>query len=200
MYLTLSSFIFSFLSFSILVLFVFKSRTSSSKPHKNLPPSPPTLPLIGNLHQLGSSPHRALQAMAQTYGQLMLLRLGCLHVLVASSADAAQEIMKTHDSIFANRPKVNIPDRLSYGSRDITFSQYGEYWRQAKAIAISHLLSNKRVQSYQQVRKEEATLLIRKIQETQEPMVNLSELLISLTNNVICRLALGRTVITNDFI
>ncbi|KAJ9536155.1 hypothetical protein OSB04_un000668 [Centaurea solstitialis] len=192
MYLTLSFVLVSSLFFSVLILFLFKSCMCSSQPYKNLPPSPPRLPLLGNLHQLGSSPHRSLQAMAQTYGQLMLLRLGCVHVLVASSADAAREIMKTHDLIFSNRPKLSIPAKLSYGSSDITFSQYGEYWRQAKAIAISHLLSNKRVQSYQQIRKEETSLLIRKIQETHESVVNLSELLISLTNNVICRLALGR--------
>ena len=121
MYLTLQVVLISSLFFPIMVLFLFKSRPSSSKPHKNLPPSPPRLPILGNLHQLGSSPHRALQAMAKTYGQLMLLGLGSLHVLVASSADAAREIMKTHDLVFSNRPKLSIPSRISYGSSDITF-------------------------------------------------------------------------------
>ncbi|KVF59396.1 cytochrome P450 [Cynara cardunculus var. scolymus] len=180
-------------SFSILIVFLLKSLSSSSQPHKNLPPSPPRLPLIGNLHQLGSTPHRALHAMAQSYGQLMLLHLGTVPVLVASSADVARELMKTHDLIFSNRPKTNIINRLTYGSKDIAFSQYGEYWRQAKSIAVLHILTNKRVQSYRQVRNDETSLLIAKIQETHEPVVNLSELLISLTNNIICRVALGRT-------
>ncbi|KAI3673566.1 hypothetical protein L6452_39689 [Arctium lappa] len=193
MFLIFSFFLISSLSFSILILFLFKSRSSSSKSHKNLPPSPPRLPLIGNMHQLGSSPHRALQAMAQSYGQLMLLHLGTVPVLVASSADVAQEILKTHDLIFSNRPKTNINNKLTYGLKDIAFSQYGEYWRQVKSIAVLHILTNKRVQSYRQVRKEEASLLIEKIQETHESMVNLTELLISLTNNVTCRVALGRT-------
>ncbi|KAI3673565.1 hypothetical protein L6452_39688 [Arctium lappa] len=188
-----SFFLISSLSFSIVILFLLKSRSSSSKPHKNLPPSPPRLPLIGNMHQLGSSPHRALHAMAQNYGQLMLLHLGTVQVLVASSADVAREIMKTHDLIFSNRPKINISDKLTYGSKDIAFSQYGEYWRQARSIAVLHILTNKRVQSYRQVRKDETSLLIEKIQETHESIVNLSELLISLTNNVTCRVALGRT-------
>ncbi|KAJ9562461.1 hypothetical protein OSB04_007621 [Centaurea solstitialis] len=183
----------SSLSFSILIIYLFKPNLSSPKPCKNLPPSPPRLPIIGNMHQLGSSPHRALQAMAQSYGQLMLLHLGTIPVLIASSADVAREIMKTHDLIFSNRPKLSISDKLTYGSKDIAFSQYGEYWRQAKSIAVLHVLTNKRVQSYRQVRKDETSLLIKKIQESHESVVNLSELIMSLTNNVICRVALGRT-------
>ncbi|PWA84083.1 cytochrome P450 [Artemisia annua] len=177
----------------ILALLLLKSLYFSSKSYKNLPPSPPKLPLIGNLHQLGSSPHRALHALAQTYGPLMLLRLGTVPVLVASSVDAARDIMKTHDLIFSNRPKLNIPNILCYGSKDIAFAQYGEYWRQVKSIAVLHLLTNKRVLSYRHVREDEMALMIKKIRETHESEVNLSEFLISFTNNLVCRVALGRT-------
>ncbi|KAJ0895930.1 putative cytochrome P450 [Helianthus annuus] len=177
----------------ILAILIPKSYFSSSKSVKNLPPSPPKLPLIGNLHQLGSSPHRALQAMAQTYGPLMLIQLGTVPVLVASSVDAAKEIMKTHDLIFSNRPHLNIPDRVFYACKDIAFSKYGEYWRQVKSIAVLHLLSNKRVQSYQHVRYDEMTLMMGKIRSANGSPFNLSELLITLTNNVVCRVALGRT-------
>ncbi|KAI7756359.1 hypothetical protein M8C21_031739 [Ambrosia artemisiifolia] len=183
--------IFASLPF-ILALFVLKSYVSPSNSHKDLPPSPPKLPIIGNLHQLGSSPHRALHAMAQTYGPLMLIRLGSVPVLVASSVEAALEIMKPHDLVFSNRPKLSIPSRILYSSKDIAFSPYGEYWRQIKSIAVLHLLSNKRVQSYRHVREEEMALVIDKIQKADGSVVNLSELLISLTNNVICRVALGR--------
>ncbi|KAK1413059.1 hypothetical protein QVD17_34783 [Tagetes erecta] len=177
----------------ILSILLLKSCFSSSNAHKNLPPSPPKLPLIGNLHQLGSSPHRALQAMAQTYGPLMLIHLGTVPILVASSVNTAKEIMKTHDITFASRPHLNIPSRLFYTCKDIAFSQYGEYWRQVKSIAILHLLSNKRVQSYQQVRVDEMERMMNVIETSNGSVINLSELLITLTNNVVCRVALGRT-------
>ncbi|KAI3760782.1 hypothetical protein L1987_51181 [Smallanthus sonchifolius] len=197
------SFTFQILLFStlpfILALLLLKSWFSSSTSHKNLPPSPPKLPLIGNLHQLGSSPHRALQAMAQTYGPLMLIQLGTVPVLVASSVNAAKEIMKTHDLIFASRPHSNIPNRIFYACKDIAFSQYGEYWRQVKSIAVLHLLSNKRVQSYQHVRDDEMSLMMDKILRADGLVVNLSELLISLTNNVVCRVALGRRYEGREF-
>ncbi|KAJ0578378.1 putative cytochrome P450 [Helianthus annuus] len=177
----------------LLAILLLKLYFSSSKSHINLPPSPPKLPLIGNLHQLGSGTHRVLQSMAQTYGPLMLLHFGTVPVVVASSVDAARDIMKTHDIIFSNRPFLNIANRLFYNSKDIAFSKYGEYWRQVKSISVLHLLSNKRVKSYRQVREDEVAHMIKKIQGANESVVNLSELLISLTNNVISRVALGRT-------
>ncbi|MFS7913015.1 putative psoralen synthase [Helianthus anomalus] len=143
-------FFFPYLS-CILALLLLNTFFSSSKSRNNLPPSPPKLQLIGNLHQLGSFPHRALQAMAQSYGPLMMIHLGTVPILVASSVDAAKEIMKTHDLIFSNRPQKNIPNKLFYACKDIAFSKYGEYWRQVKSIAVLHLLSNKRVYSYQHV-------------------------------------------------
>ncbi|KAM0834009.1 hypothetical protein ACQ4PT_063897 [Festuca glaucescens] len=50
---------------------------------RSAPPSPPALPVIGNLHQLGSGHlHRRLHALAQSYGPLFLLRLGSAPTLV----------------------------------------------------------------------------------------------------------------------
>ncbi|KAM0007001.1 putative cytochrome P450 [Helianthus debilis subsp. tardiflorus] len=182
----------------ILLLTIFsKWYFSSSKTLKNPPPSPSKLPVIGNLHQLGSSPHRSLRALADKHGPLMLLHFGSVPVVVASSAHASHEIMKTHDLTFANRAKSSVPSILSYNARDIAFSDYGEYWRQIKSIAVLQLLSPKRVQSFRRMREEETDLLVERIREissssSSSPVVNLSELLISLTNGVICRAALGR--------
>ncbi|KAJ0760135.1 putative cytochrome P450 [Helianthus annuus] len=190
----------SLLPLLILLLAIFsKWYFSSSKTLKNPPPSPSKLPVIGNLHQLGSSPHRSLRALADKHGPLMLLHFGSVPVVVASSAHASHEIMKTHDLTFANRAKSSVPSILSYNARDIAFSDYGEYWRQIKSIAVLQLLSPKRVQSFRRMREEETDLLVERIREissssssSSSPVVNLSELLISLTNGVICRAALGR--------
>ncbi|CAH1441484.1 unnamed protein product [Lactuca virosa] len=160
--------------------------------NKNLPPSPPRLPIIGNLHQLGLNPHRSLEALSKKHGPLMLIHLGNVPMLVASSPEAAKEILKTHDLKFASRPKLRIPDILLYGSNDITFSPYGEYWRQLKSIAVVHLLNNTRVQSFEQVREKEVALMIDKIKNSCGSLVDLNELFFWLTNNIVCMASLGR--------
>nr|GEX07270.1 cytochrome P450 71A2-like [Tanacetum cinerariifolium] len=129
---------------------------------ENLPPSPSKLSVIENLHQLGLSPHRSLYALAKKHGPLMLLHFGRVPVVCA---------------------------------RDIAFLDYGEYWRQIKSIVVLQLLSHKRVQSFDRMREEEIDLIIKKIKQiscSSFPVVDLSMLLMSLTNGVICRSALGR--------
>ncbi|KAL0356309.1 UNVERIFIED_CONTAM: cytochrome [Sesamum radiatum] len=182
-------------SFLLFIIFLHKPRsTAASPPRKRLPPSPRKLPIIGNLHQLGVYPHRSFQALSRRYGQLMLLHLGQVPVLVASSADAACEIMRNQDLIFSNRPRLSIPDRLTYGSRDVAFAPYGEYWRQARSICVLQLLSNKMVQSFRRVREEETSNMIDKIRQlgSSSSVVDLSDVLVTTTNDVFCRVALGR--------
>ncbi|XP_023733572.1 cytochrome P450 Tp4149 [Lactuca sativa] len=182
--------------FSFIVLIIFLSVkwiSTRLKTKKNLPPSPPKLPIIGNLHQLGLSPHRSLRALSRKHGPLMSMHFGSVPVLVASSPEAAKEIMKTHDLKFCNRPKLRIVDIVVYGSNDITFSPYGEYWRQVKSIAVVHLLNTTRVQSFRQTREEEVGLMIDMIEKSSGSVVDLSELLFRLVNNIVCKAALGRT-------
>ncbi|KAF8028992.1 hypothetical protein BT93_E1615 [Corymbia citriodora subsp. variegata] len=155
-----------------------------------LPPSPPKLPIIGNLHQLGNYPHRSLQALSRRYGPLMMLHFGSAPVLVVSSADCARDIMKTHDLIFSDRPRSTLSERLLYHRKDVSLAPYGEYWRQMRSICVLQLLSNKRVQSLRTVREEEISLLMDKIE--QHRSVDLSDVFASLTNDIICRVALGR--------
>ena len=95
----------------------------------------------------------------------MLFHFGKVPVLIASSAEAALEIMKTHDQIFSNRPQLSIPVQLFYNNRDVPFAPYGEYWRQIRSVCVLHLVSSKRVQSYRGVREEETSLMVDKIRK-----------------------------------
>nr|QWK52361.1 cytochrome P450 71A26-2 [Isatis tinctoria] len=158
----------------------------------NTPSSPPRLPLIGNLHQLGHHPHRSLCFLSHRYGPVMLLHFGSVPVLVVSSAEAARDVLNTHDRVFASRPRSKIFEKLLYNGRDVALAPYGEYWRQMKSVCVLHLLSNKMVRSFRDVREEEISLMMEKIRKSSPLRVNLSELLTTLTNDVICRVALGR--------
>lgn len=62
-----------------------------------------------------------------------------------------------------------------------------------KSLSVLHLLSNKRVQSFRAVREEETFLVIEKIKQScSSAYLNLSEVFSNLTNDVVCRVALGR--------
>ncbi|XP_065860594.1 cytochrome P450 71A1-like [Euphorbia lathyris] len=183
---------FIFSVFLLLLPLVFLIKFTKKK--KQTLPSPPKLPLIGNLHQIGILPHRSLHALSSKYGPLMLLHFDQAPTLVVSSVKLAQEILKNHDVTFAGRPRTRAMDSIFYGCTDIAFSPYGEYWRQVKKIAVLELLSQKRVQSYQSVREELVTDMLEKVRvsSAKGATVDLSDMFHSLSNNMICRTALGR--------
>ncbi|KAF7838247.1 cytochrome P450 71A1-like [Senna tora] len=192
----------SLLCFLIFASFLFKLinakriTKSPSKPKINLPPSPPKLPIIGNLHQLGPLPHVTLRTLSKKYGPILYLELGHSPTVVVSSPELASEVMKTHDVAFANRPKLTAPKILLYGCTDVGFGSYGELWREKKKICGNELLNQKRVQSFRDIRDEEVGALLRKIRDLSSGggaggCVNLSELLIGTTNDIVSRCVLG---------
>uniref|UniRef100_A0A7N2MLX3 Cytochrome P450 n=1 Tax=Quercus lobata TaxID=97700 RepID=A0A7N2MLX3_QUELO len=178
----------------LLVSFVYIFKLfRSDKP--NFPPPPPKLPIIGNLHQLGTLPHRSLHALSKKYGPIMFLDLGCAPIVVVSAADMAKEIMKTNDTIFSNRPKTMAANFLFYGSTDVVaFSQYGEYWRQAKKICVHELLSLERVQSFHYIKEEEVVATIKMIRDSclKGASINLSEIIIATLKNIVTRCVFGQ--------
>ncbi|XP_059306175.1 cytochrome P450 71A3-like [Lycium ferocissimum] len=180
----------------VFIFFLHKWFSTTSNTQKKLPPSPRKLPITGNLHQLGSHPHRSLHKLSEKHGPVTLLHLGSKPVLVASSVEASRDIMKTHDLVWSNMPKSSIADGLIYGSKDVTFSPYGEYWRQIRSVIVLHLLSNKRVQSYRHVREEETSNMIDKIRkgcDSSNSVIDLRYFLSCMTNNIISRVAIRRT-------
>ncbi|KAF2291809.1 hypothetical protein GH714_035691 [Hevea brasiliensis] len=178
-----------------LLFFILKKKIQDHiRQRKHLPPGPPRLPIIGNLHQLGVLPHQSLWNFSKKYGPVMLLQLGRVPVLIVSSADAAKEVLKTHDINTCSRPLLAGTGKLSYNYLDVAFTPYGDYWREMRKICVLELFSAKRVQSFQFVREEEIDLLIDSIYKSSSSAtaVDLSEKTLSLTANITCRVAFGK--------
>ncbi|KAG6523461.1 cytochrome P450 71A1-like isoform X2 [Zingiber officinale] len=176
-------------------LFQYLWHSSAKKPKLVQPPSPSRLPLIGNLHQLGSLPHRSLRAMSTRHGPLMLLRLGQVPALVVSSADMASEVMKHQDHVFASRPSLTVPNMFTRNGRDVAFAPYGDHWRQAKKVSLLHLLSAKMVRSFRHVREEEVASMVEDIAgacaSAPGRAIDMTRVLNTLAKHVIGRVTLG---------
>ncbi|KAI7734146.1 hypothetical protein M8C21_001279 [Ambrosia artemisiifolia] len=162
------------------------------KTSKNLPPGPPKLPIIGNIHQLkGAVPHRALRNMARKYGPIMYLQLGQVPTVVISTPRLAKEILKTNDVVFADRPITIASQIFFYKSQNITWSPYGSYWRQMRKICTLELLSAKRVRSYSFIRDEEIRHMCKCLESSARRPVVLRDVLVQMINDVICRATVG---------
>uniref|UniRef100_A0A5B6Z0C9 Cytochrome P450 CYP736A12-like n=1 Tax=Davidia involucrata TaxID=16924 RepID=A0A5B6Z0C9_DAVIN len=164
------------------------------KNDRKLPPGPPALPIIGNLHMLGKLPHRTLQELAKKYGPIMSIRLGYVPTIVVSSPQAAELFLKTYDTAFASRPKLQAVEYISYETKGIAFTQYGPYWRNVRKFCTLELLSTAKIDSFKAMRKEELESLVQSLMEAAKAheVVDLSEKVATLIEDMTYRMLFGR--------
>ncbi|XP_042048142.1 trimethyltridecatetraene synthase-like [Salvia splendens] len=158
----------------------------------NPPPGPKPWPVIGNLNLIGPLPHRSIHQLSLKYGPVMLLKFGSFPVVVGSSVDAAKIFLKTMDLTFASRPKTSAGKYLTYNYSDITWSEYGPHWRQARKMCLMELFSTRRIDSYEYIRAEETVSLVKEIFGLSGRAFWVKDSLSTLSLNVISRMVLGR--------
>ena len=154
--------LYSFLSFILLLIclnFLFQAR----KHPKSLPPSPPSLPIIGHLHLLKPPIHRLFHSLSQKYGPIFSLQLGSRLLVVISSSTAAEECLIKNDIVFANRPKLIMWKHLDYNYTTVTSSSYGDHWRNLRRIGAIEIFSSSRLNTFLSVRKDEIKRLLLKL-------------------------------------
>nr|GMC60529.1 cytochrome P450 CYP736A12-like [Ipomoea batatas] len=161
---------------------------------KKLPPGPRGLPILGHLHLLGKNPHQDLSKLAKQYGPIMYLRFGFVDNIIASSPQAAQLFLKTHDLVFASRPPHEAAKYLSYDQKNLSFSQHGPYWRNMRKLCTLELLSNLKINSFQATRREELCNLIESLKQAafDRVVVDLSAKVFDLVADMSCRMVFGK--------
>ncbi|TVU30577.1 hypothetical protein EJB05_22207 [Eragrostis curvula] len=168
----------------------------AAKPKLNLPPGPWTLPVIGSIHHLVTNPpllYRTLRVLSQKHGPLMMLRVGEVPMLVVSSAEAAEAVLKTHDTSFADRFASATLASITYDKTDLGMAPYGERWRQLRKICVLELLSAARVQTFQRIREEEVALFMDSLaaSASSSAVVDLSKGIKRLINDAFMRACVG---------
>ncbi|KAJ6373702.1 hypothetical protein OIU78_029394 [Salix suchowensis] len=182
------------LLFTFLLLKFFKKPKTNHDSGRNPPPGPKALRVVGNLHQLGGGTSLLvrLKELAGRYGPIMLLQVGEVPTVIISSPELAQEVMKTHESYFDERPPFFAGNVYFYGNRDLIFAPYGDYWKQLRKIVTMEVLSPVRVRTFRATREEEVAGLIRTISSRRGSAINLSQVLFSFTYSIISRISVGR--------
>jgi hypothetical protein len=103
---------------SLALLLLWRLNKPGSRP-AGYPPGPPTLPLLGNLHQIPSKGrHLQFEKWAREYGPVYSLMLGTKAMVVLNSDVAAKDLLDKRGAIYSSRPENFIAqDVLSGGFR-----------------------------------------------------------------------------------
>ncbi|KAJ4823918.1 hypothetical protein Tsubulata_009749 [Turnera subulata] len=148
------------------VLFLILAIKLKKQPRKkfNLPPSPPSFPIIGHLHLLRRPPlHRTFNNLAEKYGPVISIRLGSRLAVIVSSSAAAEECLTKNDIVLANRPPFANGRYLQYNCTTLAAASYGDHWRHLRKLCTIEIFSTTRLNSFRDIRKDEVKNLLTKV-------------------------------------
>ncbi|KAK1623551.1 cytochrome P450 [Colletotrichum phormii] len=141
---------------AIVAFAVFKLRNVGRRP-KNYPPGPPTLPLIGNLHQIPpKQSHHQFKEWAKEYGPVYSLILGTKVMIVLSSDRAVKDLLDKRSNIYSSRTDLYLGNVVS-GNLRVVMMQYGETWRMIRKIfhQVLHINAAKGYVPYQDLESKQ---------------------------------------------
>ncbi|KAL7188699.1 hypothetical protein ACSBR1_038542 [Camellia fascicularis] len=154
------------------------------------PPGPKGLPLIGNLLSLDPELHTHFTTLSQIYGPILTLRLGTKFCVVVTSPAVAREVLKDHDTIFANR---DVP-AVSTG-KDIVFTPYGPEWRILRKVCVRDMLGTATLDAVYSLRRREIKNTVAYLYNRIGSPVNVGEQMFLTVLNVITSMLWGGTVV-----
>ncbi|XVE78647.1 hypothetical protein DITRI_Ditri13aG0163400 [Diplodiscus trichospermus] len=188
--------IFYYFSSLVILLFCFKFLFQPKTSHKNLPPCPPSLPVVGHLHLIERPIHQFYQRLSQKHGPIFSLRFGSRLLVVVSSAMVAEECFTKNDIVLANRPKSLVDKHLGYNHSTVVGAPYGDHWRNLRRISAIDIFSSNRLNAFQSVRKDEVKRLLAKLASDDSRhefvKVELKSMFTDLTLNNIMRMVAGK--------
>ncbi|KAG5392059.1 hypothetical protein IGI04_022022, partial [Brassica rapa subsp. trilocularis] len=153
-----------------------------------LPPGPPRLPIIGNIHQVGKLPHRSFADLSRTYGPIMHLKFGCLNTVILTSPEAAREVLRTHDQTLSGRKSPNAVRSISHNKVSVAWIHPSlARWRLLRKLSVTHVFSPLRIEATKALRMKKVQELVSFMDENskREEAVDISRASFITTLNII---------------
>ncbi|XP_030926572.1 cytochrome P450 81Q32-like isoform X1 [Quercus lobata] len=193
--------LYSSLSSLLLLFIAFKIFLQTRTQRKHLPPSPPSLPILGHLHLLKKPLHRTFHRLSQKYGHVFSLRFGSKLVVIISSPSAVEECFTKNDIVLANRPRFSVGRHLGYNYTTMVSAPYGDHWRNLRRISALEIFSTNRLNMFLGIRRDEIKHLLHKLSNNSTQgfaKVELKSMFSELTFNIIMRMVGGKRYYGED--
>ncbi|KAL0312790.1 UNVERIFIED_CONTAM: 5-epiaristolochene 1,3-dihydroxylase [Sesamum radiatum] len=144
------------------ILWPIRKLINSGKKTPFLPPGPRGLPIVGYLPFLSKDLHHQFTELAGKYGPIYKLWLGNKLCTVISSPSLIKEVLRDHDTIFANRDTTVAARIATYDFNDIAWTPYGSQWRNLRRVFVQEMLSNTNLEATYNLGKKRSEKLSKK--------------------------------------
>uniref|UniRef100_H2YGB8 Uncharacterized protein n=2 Tax=Ciona savignyi TaxID=51511 RepID=H2YGB8_CIOSA len=168
-------------------------------------PSPRGLPIIGNVHQLTTSPHVKLSEWAKEFGDLFRIKMGCFDTLVVTGYDNIRTALVKHSVAFAGRPPYETSKLFSNGL-SLAFNNYSPAWEKQKRCTVKALKlytagpDLQKRNAMEDTASYQANLLVDQLLASvnKDAITNPDEIVHHSATNVISNICFGRSFSKND--
>ncbi|PLB47299.1 putative cytochrome P450 [Aspergillus steynii IBT 23096] len=127
-----------------------------------LPPGPPTLPVLGNLHQIPrKGSYLKFTEWAKQYGGLYSLKLGTATAVVITDRRIIKELVDKRSAKYSNRPVSYVSHDLMTSGDHLLVMQYGQQWRSLRKIIHQHFMETMVERHHLEVQNAEAVQMLR---------------------------------------
>ncbi|KAL5323736.1 hypothetical protein ACEPPN_008277 [Leptodophora sp. 'Broadleaf-Isolate-01'] len=127
-----------------------------------LPPGPPTIPLLGNLHQMPlKNAHLKFTEWAQKYGGIYSLKLGPGTMVVLTDRRLIKNLIDKKSNIYSNRPPSYVGNSLITGGDHVLVMDYGNTWRAYRRVIHQHFMESMVVNEHTKLVDAEAVQMCR---------------------------------------
>ncbi|XP_055941700.1 uncharacterized protein LOC129971749 [Argiope bruennichi] len=161
--------------------------------HKNSPPGPAGLPIVGYLPFMGKEPHKTFWNLRKKYGDVISVYMGPKYTVILNDYNSVKEILCNPAALD------RAPDLFSHLG-DIGFiSENGEKWIEQRryCLSISRDLGLGR-DHWEELIMEETTNFIKNIQDLKGKPADISHILASSVTSNIISLLIGRRLTKDE--
>ncbi|KAK9378457.1 putative cytochrome P450 oxidoreductase [Kockiozyma suomiensis] len=118
-----------FLAVAIFVLF---KLSQIGKRLPKMPPGPPTIPFLGNAHQIPADGfYKKMKDWADIYGKIFSLTVGPTKIVVLCDRQAVRELIDAKSTIYSDRPSDYVGGLLTGGDHTL-LDDYNAVWREKR--------------------------------------------------------------------
>ncbi|KAJ6568936.1 cytochrome P450 [Mycena capillaripes] len=133
-----------------------------------LPPGPPTIPILGNLHIFPTEfAHYKFTEWAREYGGIYSLKVGPSTAIVLTDAVAVKELLDRRSATTADRPSLHIPYVVTGGLHMVFAQGTSSTWKTQRRAAAA-ILTSQATARHLPIQRAEATQLLYNILHSPE--------------------------------